>query len=677
MRSARIWSTSRASASLPSMSVIGSAQPDVVRIKVYKPHSNTNDEGQETGSSKKFCIDPRLTTYQTLQCLIAQAFDIKTDFVISAIQRCPSTGRDQISAIWSDWDLDASIHAVQPGAYLRLRYDITPRDEALDDWDFVGLNDFNANIRWFNVDSRSIIATVNQTAGKAASALNKAINWMYGGNERRSSKPVGDGDMKKFLDSEGRLIHVNELRQAVFEGGIEPSYRKVVWRHLLNIFPLNITGLERIDYLKCIEIKYKTLKKRWTDEQHQNENTQLIMRMIEKDVSRTDRAFGFYADSGNGHVNVQSLFNILMTYCVSHPNTTYCQGMNDYASTILYVMREEGLAYICFCSIMKRIRANFATDGVAIATKFHHLKVLLQAIDPVFWSFLESHDAVNVYFTYRWLLLECKREFPFNDALRVLEVMWATLPIDSEPPQLSETSLITSPSDTMITDSSYSFSCQLAQRRSTSCPQLHIMDESFARKFKNRASSLAFHNKEQLLSILEIRQRQQQSDCHSTLDNYEYRRSTLQRSRTNSTFTRSRDKSLENSFALSELVEYDSDQLSSCNNNNNNSIAINSSLQNSSVPSWLQRLPSGDTTRLEEDNLFLIFVCVSILLAHRNALLKQTSLDEQEISMHFDRYRRRNNAERILPCARTLYTQYIQWIRRNRIVEDLNQLSSS
>ncbi len=46
----------------------------------------------------------------------------------------------------------------------------------LDDWDFIGLNDFNANIRWFNVDSRSIIATVNQTAGKAASALNKAIS---------------------------------------------------------------------------------------------------------------------------------------------------------------------------------------------------------------------------------------------------------------------------------------------------------------------------------------------------------------------------------------------------------------------------------------------------------------------------------------------------------------------
>lgn len=67
--------------------------------------------------------------------------------------------------------------------------------------------------------------------------------------------------------------------------------------------------------------------------------------------------------------------------------------MNDYASIIFYVMRDESLAYICFCSIMKRIRANFATDGVAIATKFHYLKVLLQAIDPVYWNFLESCDA--------------------------------------------------------------------------------------------------------------------------------------------------------------------------------------------------------------------------------------------------------------------------------------------
>ena len=72
--------------------------------------------------------------------------------------------------------------------------------------------------------------------------------------------------------------------------------------------------------------------------------------------------------------------------------------MNDYAAALLYVMREESLAYVCFCSIMKRIRANFTTDGVAIATKLLHLKVLLKAIDPVYWSFFESCDAGKLVF---------------------------------------------------------------------------------------------------------------------------------------------------------------------------------------------------------------------------------------------------------------------------------------
>jgi hypothetical protein len=63
--------------------------------------------------------------------LIAQAFDIKSDFTIHAIQRCPTTGREQVSGIWSDWDLEASIQAVQPGSYLRLRYEIKFREEGI------------------------------------------------------------------------------------------------------------------------------------------------------------------------------------------------------------------------------------------------------------------------------------------------------------------------------------------------------------------------------------------------------------------------------------------------------------------------------------------------------------------------------------------------------------------
>ena len=38
-----------------------------------------------------------------------------------------------------------------------------------------------------------------------------------------------------------------------------------------------------------------------------------------------------------------------------------------------------------------------------------------------------------MFFCYRWLLLELKREFPFDDALLMLEVMWSSLPPD--PPE--------------------------------------------------------------------------------------------------------------------------------------------------------------------------------------------------------------------------------------------------
>ncbi|CAF1638831.1 unnamed protein product, partial [Adineta ricciae] len=383
----------RSSTSMPSMTVIGSAQPDVVKIKVYKPSLNDTDKGYEMGASKKFCIDPRLASYRTIQCLIAQAFDIRTDFTINAVQRCPTKGLKKQTAIWSDWDLETAIKNVKSDSYLRLSYELPPREDGLEDWDFVAHNDFSANIRWFNVDKRSIIATINPTAGKKPSALNKAINWMYGGHERHSAKPVSEDSFEKYIDSEGRLIYANELRQAIYEGGVEPSFRKIVWQYLLNIFPGDMASKERIEYLKDVSNKYEKLKGRWKEEKNHNEHIRKLMRLIHTDVLRTDRTFGFYATSGDTNVNLQTLYHILLTFCVSHPNIPYCQGMNEYASTLLYVMRNESLTYLCFCSIMRRIQANFATDGVAIATKFHHLKVLLQAVDPVYWHFLETCDA--------------------------------------------------------------------------------------------------------------------------------------------------------------------------------------------------------------------------------------------------------------------------------------------
>ncbi len=143
---------------------------------------------------------------------------------------------------------------------------------------------------------------------------------------------------------------------------------------------------------------------------------------MRKDAIRTDRAHSYFLGEEEGNENVLALFNILTTYALSHPDVAYCQGMSDLASPLLVVMRDEAQAYICFCALMQRVRGNFMCDGRVMTRKFQHLSDLLQFYDPVFYEYLREMHAEDLLFCYRWLLLELKREFAFQDALLVLEV---------------------------------------------------------------------------------------------------------------------------------------------------------------------------------------------------------------------------------------------------------------
>ena len=52
----------------------------------------------------------------------------------------------------------------------------------------------------------------------------------------------------------------------------------------------------------------------------------------------------------------------------------------------------------------------------------------LMYYDPEFFAYLKINQADDLLFCYRWLLLEMKREFAFEDSLQVLETLWASLP---------------------------------------------------------------------------------------------------------------------------------------------------------------------------------------------------------------------------------------------------------
>lgn len=149
--------------------------------------------------------------------------------------------------------------------------------------------------------------------------------------------------------------------------------------------------------------------------------------MVRKDVLRTDRLHPFYAGSDDNQ-NIASLFNVLTTYALNHPAVSYCQGMSDIASPLLVTMADEAQAYICFCAVMARLSCNFMLDGIAMTLKFNHLSEALQYYDPDFFAYLKLHQADDLLFCYRWLLLEMKREFAFDDSLRMLEVLWSSLP---------------------------------------------------------------------------------------------------------------------------------------------------------------------------------------------------------------------------------------------------------
>lgn len=248
--------------------------------------------------------------------------------------------------------------------------------------------------------------------------------------------PLSDSEFRYYCDSVGQIIHQMELRKVIFSGGIDPSLRRVVWKHILNVYPSGLTGKERMDYIKKKSAEYYNLREKWRTaviEQGNNLSGELayVTSMVRKDVLRTDRHHPFYAGSDDNQ-NIGALFNVLTTYALNHQSVSYCQGMSDMASPLLVTMCDEAQAYICFCGLMSRLKFNFMIDGIAMTKKFSHLTEALQFYDIEFYNYLKQQQADDLLFCYRWLLLEMKREFAFEDSLRMLEIMWSSLPIDNQ-----------------------------------------------------------------------------------------------------------------------------------------------------------------------------------------------------------------------------------------------------
>ncbi|XP_050076564.1 uncharacterized protein LOC126563836 [Anopheles maculipalpis] len=414
---------------------------EAVRVKVKKCEKNVPSE------TRKFSVDPQITNLEVLYSLLAKAFDLKTDFGIS-YKVIEANGQESYLVVLSDWDLEAAFlraHnqsiASKSEPCLNLRVDIKPFSEA-SEWDGNGTATTTSIPRELVSLQQSIGAgqkyVQNKLPGlimnqmeKTFSMVQRAFNLVEDPLLTQPIRPpLADAEFRKLQDSVGQILAPEQLRKVIYLGGIDPSLRRVVWKHILNVYPDGMTGRERMEYMKKKSAEYYRLRDVWRSTMQRGNivgELAYVTSMVRKDVLRTDRLHAFYAGSDDNQ-NIAALFNVLTTYALNHPAVSYCQGMSDIASPLLVTMGDEAQAYICFCAIMARLSCNFMLDGIAMTLKFSHLSEALQYYDPDFFAYLKHHQADDLLFCYRWLLLEMKREFAFDDALRMLEVLWSSLP---------------------------------------------------------------------------------------------------------------------------------------------------------------------------------------------------------------------------------------------------------
>ncbi|KAL6633680.1 hypothetical protein ACP70R_026351 [Stipagrostis hirtigluma subsp. patula] len=229
-----------------------------------------------------------------------------------------------------------------------------------------------------------------------------------------------------FLDPEGRVMDSKALRKKVFYGGVDHALRKEVWKFLLGYYEYDSTYAER-EYLAAMRrSEYEAIKSQWKSISATQAKRFTKFRerkgLIDKDVVRTDRSVPYY--EGDDNRNIVVLRDILLTYSFYNFDLGYCQGMSDFLAPILYVMEDESESFWCFASLMERLGANFNRDQNGMHAQLLALSKLVELLDPPLHNYFRQNDCLNYFFCFRWVLIQFKREFSFDQIMLLWEVLW-------------------------------------------------------------------------------------------------------------------------------------------------------------------------------------------------------------------------------------------------------------
>ena len=239
--------------------------------------------------------------------------------------------------------------------------------------------------------------------------------------------PLQPEEYEKFKNEEGKIENIEELNKMIYQRGICSELRREVWKHQLGLLHWDKSTDENEEIRQNKELLYKNMRATWKKltEKSTGLNLTKTLTLIDKDVRRTGLDRNFF--KSNNNKRHQSLREILNVYCAFHdPRNGYKQGMNDLAAVVLEVMETDSDAYWCFVKLMDRYKGNFVKDG--IMEQLGHLKSMLRNLDYELYKYLKERESDDFTFCFQWILLLFKRQFGFEDLLKLWDVFFTDPP---------------------------------------------------------------------------------------------------------------------------------------------------------------------------------------------------------------------------------------------------------
>ncbi|KAG2367454.1 rab-GTPase-TBC domain-containing protein [Suillus spraguei] len=288
--------------------------------------------------------------------------------------------------------------------------------------------------------------------------LHSTVNLPSPRTSRDPAHPIDEALWAKWFDQDGRpKVRLEEMRHQVFRRGITPygNLRRKMWPFILGVHEWDITGSEREAKWEEKKKRYREIKDEWCGVPEVFDRPDILeeRHRIDVDCRRTDRTQPFFSTSyedtaendpnGNrryttispqmsdigaqspSNEHIDRLAGILLTYNFYNKELGYVQGMSDLCAPLYVVMgSDEELTFWCFVEVMNRMIQNFLRDQSGMKKQLSTLQELICVMDPDLYRHLEKTDGLNLFFCFRWVLIVFKREFPFDDVLRLWEVLW-------------------------------------------------------------------------------------------------------------------------------------------------------------------------------------------------------------------------------------------------------------